>query len=270
MLRLTFTTLQTSKNLAMISLFWAVSSALQADNLGVLLALDADLNSLTQSAKVLGDPVVVGSRKIHRLEMAGHRLFVAIMGSGCVETAVTTEALLARYRCDWMFSIGPAGALTEAPATGSWVAVDECVIAGKTGGNGSSGSPFKLTAPPESWTLPALLQKLPTQRLVAGETFIQSNSARESLAANSQAQLVDMNTHGLAAACLNHKVPLLVWRIVSDRADDQASQTFQAFTKTYQGEGGKALAELIRQLPASPKAAGSYPGIRELIQKGAP
>jgi len=62
----------------------------------------------------------------------------------------------------------------------------------------------------------------------------------------------------------------LVWRFVSDRADDQASQTFQAFTKTYQGEGGKALAELIRQLPSSPKAAGSYQGIRELIQKASP
>lgn len=256
--------------LTLVALFSNLQTNLRADNIGVLLALDTDLKTLSESSKILGEPTTVGSRKIHRLEIGDHRIYAAIMGSGCVETAVTTEALLARYRCDWVFSIGPAGALTEATPTGSWVAVNECVIAGKMGGNGSSGSPFKLTAPPENWTLPALLQKLPTQRLVAGETFIQNNSARESLAANSQAQLVDMNTHGLAAACLNHKVPLLVWRIVSDRADDQASQTFQAFTKTYQGEGGKALAELIRQLPSSPKAAGSYKGIRELIQKGAP
>jgi hypothetical protein len=70
----------------------------------------------------------------------------------------------------------------------------------------------------------------------------------------------------MAAACLNHQIPLHVWRLVSDRADDRASAAFQEFTRGYQGEGGTALVEVVRQLPASPKAAGSYQGIRELIE----
>jgi nucleoside phosphorylase len=238
----------------------------QADTVAVLLALEADMKTLSAQATVLGEPSLVGTRKIQRLQLGPHRVHAAVMGSGCVETAVTAEALLARYRCDWVFSMGPAGGLTDEGAVGKWFAVSECVVAGKTGGSGSAGTPFKLALAPTQWKLPAVMQRLTPLRLVAGETFIQSNSAREGLAASSQAQLVDMNTHGLAVACLNHQVPLHVWRLVSDRADDQASAAFQEFTKSYQGEGGTALAEVIRQLPASPKAAGSYQGIRELIE----
>ncbi len=242
------------------------SQSAKADTVAVLLALEADMKTLTAQATVLGEPSLVGTRKIQRLQLGPHRLYAGVMGSGCVETAVTAEALLARYRCDWVFSMGPAGGLTDEAAVGKWFAVSECVVAGKTGGSGSAGTPFKLALSPADWKLPEVLQTLKPLRLVAGETFIQSNSAREGLAASSQAQLVDMNTHGLAAACLNHQVPLHVWRLVSDRADDQASAAFQEFTRGYQGEGGAALVALIRQLPASPKAAGSYQGIRELIE----
>jgi nucleoside phosphorylase len=243
-----------------------VGPSAQADTVAVLLALEADMKTLSAQATVLGEPSLVGTRKIQRLQLGPHRVHAAVMGSGCVETAVTAEALLARYRCDWVFSIGPAGGLTDEAAVGKWFVVSECVVAGKTGGTGSAGTPFKLALAPAQWNLPAVMQSLTPLRLVAGETFIQSNSAREGPAASSQAQLVDMNTHGLAVACLSHQVPLHVWRLVSDRADDQASAAFQEFTKSYQGEGGTALAEVIRQLPASPKAAGSYQGIRELIE----
>lgn len=225
------------------------------------------MKMLSAQATVLGEPSLVGTRKIQRLQLGPHRLYAAVMGSGCVETAVTAEALLARYRSDWVFSMGPAGGLTDEGAVGKWFAVSECVVAGKTGGTGSAGTPFKLALAPTQWNLPTVMQSLKPLRLVAGETFIQSTSAREGLAASSQAQLVDMNTHGLAVACLNHQVPLHVWRLVSDRADDQASAAFQEFTRAYQGEGGTAVAEVIRQLPASPKAAGSYQGIRDTIQR---
>lgn len=124
---------------------------------------------------------------------------------------------------------------------------------------------MKLPDVPEDWKLPALLATARPAVLLSGETFINTTTQR-SAAASTGAALVDMNTHGQAAACRNHDVPLHVWRVVSDHADEQASEVFKAFVKTYDGLGGKALAELIQTLPANPKAAGSYPGIRSFLK----
>ncbi len=249
-----------------VVMFALAGGCTRADNIAVFPALDADMKALSEAGTLLGDPVLVGTRKIQRLQIGPHRVYAALMGSGCVETAVTAEALLARFRCDRAFSIGPAGGLTETAATGSWWRVSECVAQGKSGGAGSSGQPLPFNAATGDWKLPGLLARAAEARLVSGEVFIQSAAQRESLATASGAVLVDMNSHGLHAACANHAVPLHVWRVVSDSADERAGETFRAFTASYDGAGGRALAELIAALPASRDAAGSYPGIRRLLR----
>jgi len=239
---------------------------MKADTVGVLMALEADLKALTAAGTSLGEPAAVGGRRVHRLQLGPHRVYTALMGSGCVETAVTTEALLARHRCDLVFSVGPAGALRDEAKVGTWWCVSACVLQGRNAGEGSASSPLKLAPIPETWTLPAPFLTAKPTVLISGETFINSPSLKSSASA-SGATLVDMNVHGLAAACENHDVPLHVWRVVSDAADEQASEVFKTFVKNYDGVGGEALAELIRNLPANPKAARSYPGIRSLLEK---
>ena len=93
-----------------------------------------------------------------------------------------------------------------------------------------------------------------------------STSQRARLASETGAQCVDMNLFGLASACAEHRVPLVCWRIVSDRADDRAGEDFKAFTTQYDGAGGRLLAGTIRKLPPNPNSAASYPALRELIE----
>jgi len=126
-------------------------------------------------------------------------------------------------------------------------------------------SAIGLPPTPATWKLPEMLASAQKGRLCAGGVFVQSAAQRESLAAASQAALVDMNTHGLLAACANHHLPVQVWRVVSDAADEQAAQVFRAFVANYDGAGGRALAALIKTLPASPNAAQGYPGIQRLL-----
>ncbi len=238
----------------------------RADNVAVLLALEADMKALTAAGTSAGQPAAVGSRKVQRIQIGPHRVYAALMGSGCVETAVTTEALLGRYRCDVALSLGPAGGLVDDAKPGSWWRVTGCVVQGKTGGEGSAEKPLLTALLPENWKQAEPLASARTARLSAGETFISTSAQRQSLT-TSGAWLVDMNTHGLAVGCANHQVPLHVWRVVSDKADEDASGTFRSFVTGYDGAGGKALAELIKNLPANPKAAGSYPGIRKLLDE---
>ena len=118
--------------------------------------------------------------------------------------------------------------------------------------------------------LPPPLARVQSLKVASGEIFVASSGYRSQLAAATGAQAVDMNLFGLETVCGEQSVPLFSWRIVSDRADDQAGETFRNFVAKYDGAGGRALAEVIRHLPANPSAPESYPELQKLLTPPTP
>lgn len=242
-----------------------------ADDTALFYALDADFEALKKAADGPARVSQAAGRSSARLQFGAQTVHAIKMGSGAVETALSAQALLTRVRCDRAFSIGPVGALTEESAPGSWRRVSEIVAyqhgswltsgfqRGKDAAMTLDANAIRDLTLPEAWKEAAPL------RVASGEMFIASASQRTKLAAETGAQCVDMNLFGLARACADHRLPLVCWRIVSDRADDRAGEDFKAFTAQYDGSGGRWLAETIRKLPLNPNSATSYPALRELI-----
>jgi nucleoside phosphorylase len=249
-----------------------VFPAAHADEIAFFYALEADFAALKAEATPVGQPIKVGSRAVQRLRLGAHTIHAVKMGSGVVETAVSAEAVLARVRCDRAFSLGPVGGIGETLEVGTWVRVSEVVPYQKGAWSpegfalGEKARWKEDAAALNGLVLPELWQKPVTVTVASGEIFIASNAYRAELHGATKAEVVDMNLYGLVTACESHRVPLVSWRIVSDRADDQASGDFQKFVATYDGAGGKALAEVIRKLPANPNSPESYPKLRELLQ----
>ena len=243
----------------------------KADTIAFFYALDADLQGLKTVARELGQSASVGTRSIQRLRLGSHTIHAVKMGSGAVETAASAQALLARNRCDWAFSLGPAGALAETVSTGSWYRVAR-VVAWQHGSS-ASASPSDSPSWNTDWTklpatnIPPPLGTASNLVVASGEQFISTSGDRDRLQALSLADAVDMNGYGLALVCADHGVPLFSWKVVSDRADEDASETFKAFIASYSGEGGKALAEVIQSLPANPNDPSSYPAIERALRE---
>lgn len=251
--------------LVMSLVAWAICIPwAKGDSIGFFYALDADLRGIKSIAQELGQAVSVGTRSIHRLRLGSHTIYAIKMGSGVVETAASAQALLGRFRCDWAFSLGPAGALSEAVQTGGWHRVER-VLAWQRGNTDTSWNTDWARFP--GTNLPAPLQTTSTISVASGEQFISSASERDRLQAVTQADAVDMNSFGLALVCADHGVPLFAWKIISDRADEEATETFKAFRASYSGEGGKALAGIIQSLPANPNDPASYPAIGKLLRE---
>ena len=238
----------------------------RADTIAFFYALDADLKGLKTSAQYLGQ-ATVGSRSIQRLQLGPHTIHAIKMGSGAVETAASAQALLGRTRCDWAFSLGPAGALSDAVSTGTWHRVEQ-VKAWQRGGGGGAWNTDWSRFPVAQ--LPPPLDTVSAIALASGEQFISTTGDRDRVQALTQADAVDMNSFGLALVCADHGVPLFSWKIFSDQADEHASETFRSFVSTYAGEGGKALADIIQALPANPNDPASYPAIRQLLRESPP
>lgn len=253
-----------SKCLALFLVAFIIrSSPAKGDAIGFFYALDADLQGLKSLAQEIGPSTKIGSRSIQRLQLGTHGIYAVKMGSGAAETAASAQALLSRFRCDWAFSLGPAGSLSDAAETGRWYRVGRVMAwqGGKTDLAWNTDWPRFPVA-----DLPTPLETTSTISVASGELFISTTSERDRAKATTQADAVDMNSFGLALVCADHGVPLFSWKIISDRADENAAGDFRAFVTTYSGEGGRSLAEIIRALPANPNDPATYPAIGQLLR----
>ena len=243
----------------------------RSDTIAFFYALDADLRGLKTAAQELGQSAAVGTRSIQRLRLGAHTIYAVKMGSGAAETAASAQALLARNRCDWAFSLGPAGALADTVVPGRWYKAGR-VVAWQHGSSASAAS-SEFPSWDTDWSrlpatrVPPPLNTTSTVRIASGEQFIATSGDRDRLQALSQADAVDMNGYGLALVCADHGVPLFSWKVVSDRADEEAAESFKAFIAAYSGEGGRALAEVIRSLPPNPNDPSSYPAIEKFLRE---
>lgn len=264
-----------SRLLACLRLFSCVSglagllgvvAPCHADTVAVLYALEADLAELKKAAEQVKPSIKIGSRTVATMKLGQHTIHAVKMGSGCVATAVSASAVLSRFDCDFLVSIGPAGALRDDYQIGSWVQVAE-VLPYQAGTLTSTGfipqDAVRLETskrPPDEW------KKLPAARLVSGETFVAADSERQRLADFFEAGIIDMNTAGLVLAAANHDLPIWVWRVISDKADAAASADFRHFAQRYKGEGGRLVAEAIRLMPNNPANPMAHDVLRALIE----
>jgi len=242
-----------------------------ADTVAFFYALDKDFETLKTGGQLIGQPLKVGSRSLVVVQIASHRVYAVKMGSGAVETAASVQALLARVKCDEAFSVGPVGAISDQIKTGSWYRVESiaCYQKGSWSKNGfhfSANATLSLTNPPNGPTnLPELFQNAKHITVASGEVFVASDNYRAQLHDITQAGAVDMNLFGLVTVCADHQLPLTCWRIASDCADDNASEDFRKFVANYNGAGGKAVAEIIKRLPANPNSPEAYPNLRKIL-----
>lgn len=246
----------------------------QADCIGVFYAIDGDLKTLVKALNANPRAASNGDRSLQNFTASGHEIIAIKMGSGPVETALSCQTLLSKYRCDVAFSLGPVGTLDDTIPIGSWLLIQQAVAYQKGSWQpmGFSISPKSTLQMPDKGIarvkdiLPKLLAEAKSAKAASGEAFIASDSYRQQLRDQTEAQVVDMNFFGLMTTCQANNVPLVSWRIVSDKADDNASEDFRKFVETYDGAGGSMLAEVIRKLPPNPESPDSYPAIKKALE----
>lgn len=235
----------------------------KADTIAFLYAIESDLVSLREKADDRGHSVMSGTTSIAVLKLNGNTIYAAKMGAGCVKTAVTTQAVLSKFRCDYVITTGPVGALSDKWKIGQWGTVN-LITAYQRGTETPDG--FQLAAEATIPIAPLLHHvwypdEIPASSLMhvaSGEVFCASELSRNQLASRTGADVIDMNLFGLMVVCQAYKVPVVAWRIVSDNANESAARDFSDFIKTYDGVGGKWVADWVRKLPPNPSNPENY------------
>jgi len=252
----------------LIAVVILLSDSSYCRNVGFLYALEKDRN---QFLLEIGGQVQKIDKNGKIIEFVHHReskIYLKNMGSGAVRTAVSTESLLGATNMDLVISVGPVGLLDHSFSVEDILVVSR-VLPWQTIEDLSIASPksFKALLPQMPKGIPmSFLENYKRVSAASGEAFIKSTELKNRIRTTTDAEVVDMNLFGLLVALDQRDIPSLHVRIISDEADENASQDFAQFRDTYNGKLGKLVAELIINLPSDMTDPENYPELEELFQ----
>lgn len=230
-------------------------------------ALEADWRGFQEAAQTKAVARKSGGRTVFEATVGETKVYAVKMESGCVQTAISAQALLAHRNVDLAFSVGPVGALGEGLEVGSWALVKRVVPYQKA----DLATATPQSAPEVAVSTPEPvsdeLTKLAPISVASGERFITSSGLRGEIAAATGCDAVDMNLFGLLSALDVHKVPSINIRVASDHADESAGEDFARFADGYDGRGGKMIAAEISALPPDMTSPEQYPGLQKLLKR---
>lgn len=147
---------------------------------------------------------------IHEGVVEGRRVAWCVSGTGRAAAAAATRLLIAGHRPRLIVSAGLAGGLDPALRRGDAVAATVAVAEGEP--RPISLSPFEHEHGPGTGT-----ERL---AIVTVDRVVATAAAKRLLAAAAAAQLVDMETHAVAAVARDAGLPCASIRVVSDTADE--------------------------------------------------
>jgi nucleoside phosphorylase len=254
----------------LLSYFLLTCLQAHASTIALFHALDEDLSSLKREGATQVRSFSVGDTSVSQLTIAGHTIYAVKMGSGCVQTCVSAQALLAKQKCDLAMSLGPVGDIKGTLDKKMWYRVNE-VTAWQRGTQGDTGyvpqreARQTLALPQGNPQASETYATMPAISVASGEVFVASDSFRAELASLTKCDAVDMNLFGLLAVLQSHKIEGIHLRIPSDNADNNASDDFRRFTENYKGEGGKIVAKIIRALPEDRTSPAAHNALRKLL-----
>lgn len=258
--------------IAMTVILLCISPTSPAGTVAWFYALDSEKAAFESVAGEALRTVTSGDVTMHDYRVGPHRVVAAKMGSGCVKTASTVSTVLALNPADRVISTGPAGGLGDEAEPGTWLRVEE-VVAWQKGRAGESGrvsagdaSRIKLDFAKEDWP-EGEWREMKAVTVASGEAFIASGSVRREIAGDTSATAVEMNAFGLMTALEGRNVKVLLLRIVSDRADERASDDFAEFSRNHDGKGGKLAAQLVKELPVEPNEPTAHEELKKLLEE---
>lgn len=190
----------------------------------------------------------------HTGELFGREVVIVKCGVGKVFAALTTQKLIELYNPESLIFTGVAGALNPAFEIGDIVLANDCTQhdLDATG----LGIP-RGTVPYTNYRLfncdKELLKKalqtpsehtIHTGRILTGDQFLTDSSGLDYLTSELKGDAVEMEGAAVGFVCTLNKIPFLIIRTISDKADHSASVNFTEFVE----EVSKNSLDVLRHL----------------------
>ncbi len=208
--------------------------------LGIMGAMDEEVNILVKSIKKRTSSLYASMRFFSGI-LNGKDLVVVKSGAGKVNAAICAQILISVFGVRSIIFIGVAGAVDEALDIGDIVVSSDCVqhdfdaqALGYELGQ-IYGSKLKFFRADEK-LIRAVLEaskglkvRCVKGRILTGDKFVTNSSDIEKLKKTFGGACIEMEGAAVAYTCALNKVPFVIIRSISDRADHSAAVDFKKF-----------------------------------------
>ena len=224
--------------------------------IGIIGAMDKEINALLSQLKDVEEKTMAGMT-FHRGKLWDNDAVIVKCGVGKVNMAVCTQLLIDLYEVDMLINTGIAGGLHKDINVGDIVISSDAMQhdVDVTGRGFKPGEiPFMETsvfkADPELVAMAELACRIVNPdigcfvgRVVTGDQFVSDAAKRAEIIKNFEPCCVEMEGGAMAQVAVLNKVPFLIVRAVSDKADDEARVLVEAFED-------QAIVHLLKLLAA--------------------
>ncbi len=190
-----------------------------------------------------------------KLQFGEHSVFLATGGVGEIKAALTVQLLKDLFDVDVALNFGFVGALSDKLSVGELVLVnkvchyqfDTSLIDNTQKGQYPEKEDiyFYLDGSLIDRVVSALRLPIKTVTAVSGDVFVGSTEQKQHLKECFGGEICEMELAGLAIACERNRLPLLSVKVVSDRADGGAAESFETVVEKGLGKYEKILPDIL-------------------------
>lgn len=231
--------------------------------LGIIGAMDEEVAKVKEEMQDV-EVLSKASMDFYKGVINGHSAVVVRSGIGKVNAAMCAQILVDEYKVDAIINTGIAGSLDAA------IDIGDIVLSTDTMEHDMDAVAFgyPLGQIPRMDTLSfeadARLREIAKEacekvnpeikvfegRVVSGDQFVSDKDKKKWLVDNFAGSCTEMEGAAIAHAAYLNKVPFLIIRAISDKADDSASMDYPAFEAKAIEHSVKLILELCSRLSA--------------------
>ncbi len=218
-------------------------------HVGIITALDNSFEKLREKLQIT-EQEVVGGRTFVQGHLQSKQVTLVQSPMGKVNYTITTQLLISHFKVGSIISLSPAGALNKDLSVGDAVVATEVYqhdfgtwkpygfIWGEVPVFQPNATEDYNTFPIHSLTkLPPEItekNKLSHGVIVSGDQFIADPGKRQWLIKKFNADAVDMGAAAIVQSCYCSNIPVIIVRVITDYAGENARVTFSTSVSAYQ------------------------------------
>lgn len=229
--------------------------------IGIIGAMEEEVAALKEEMEI-EEVKEAATMKFCKGKLCGKDVVIVRSGVGKVNAAICAQILAGQFGADILINTGIAGSLDVRIDIGDMVISTDAIHHDMDAS--AFGDPVGQVPRMDTFTFPAdeRIAKLAKEvneevnpeiktflgRVATGDQFVASKEVKDRIVNNFQALCTEMEGAGIAHAAYLNKIPYVIIRAISDKADNSAQMDYPTFEKLAIAHSVKLVKNLLPRI----------------------
>lgn len=226
--------------------------------IGIIGAMEEEVLSIKSQMDIISVKNIIGL-DFYMGKMSGNNAVLVRSGIGKVNAAICAQVLIDLYAVDYIINVGVAGSVSKELEIGDIVISKDAVyhdfdtsVFGDPIGTIPRMNESYFPADEELIKIAhdaaaetAVENSVVLGRIASGDQFVSSSEVKSNIWSNFKAFCVEMEGTAVAHTCYLNKIPFVIIRSISDKAEEGTTNNYEQFFKDSAEIAAKIVSKMI-------------------------